>query len=104
VYRIMLRRHLDETRRSWWRVLLVADVPDRPASHDSMVDDRELIAAALRWLPQGQRVAVTLRYCADLSVDETAAVLRCSTGNVKSQTARGLAALRELMGEMAEGV
>jgi RNA polymerase sigma-70 factor (sigma-E family) len=102
VYRIMVRRHLDETRRSWWRVLLAADPPDRPVSDDSGGADRELIVAALRRLPKGQRAAVVLRYCADLSVEGTAAALQCSTGNVKSQTARGLAALRVLLGEMAE--
>jgi DNA-directed RNA polymerase specialized sigma24 family protein len=38
-----------------------------------------------------------LRYYCDLSVDETALVLACSTGTVKSQTARGLEALRRAM-------
>jgi len=33
-----------------------------------------------------------------MSIDDTAAVLRCSAGNVKAQTSRGLESLRELMG------
>ena len=50
--------------------------------------------AALRALPVGQRAVVVLRYYSDLSVEQTAAALGCSTGNVKSQCARGLANLR----------
>jgi len=34
-------------------------------------------------------------------VEATAAALGCSTGTVKSQTARGLATLRELLGDLA---
>ncbi len=40
---------------------------------------------------------LVLRYLEDLDVEETARVLGCSTGNVKSQTARGLEALRRVM-------
>ena len=56
--------------------------------------DRDQIVAALATLPDGQRAVVVLRYFDDLSVDDTAAALRCSAGTVKSQTSRALAALR----------
>ena len=36
-----------------------------------------------------------LRFYCDLSVDETAEILDCTPGTVKSQTARGLETLRE---------
>ncbi len=39
-------------------------------------------------LPPKQRAAVVLRYYEDLSEADTAAVLGCSVGNVKSQTSR----------------
>lgn len=55
--------------------------------------DDELIAA-LQTIPAGQRTVLVLRFFEDLSVEQTAAVLKTSTGNVKSQTSRGLEALR----------
>ncbi|WP_425426866.1 sigma factor-like helix-turn-helix DNA-binding protein [Asanoa hainanensis] len=41
---------------------------------------------------------LVLRFWDDLSVEQVADILRCSTGTVKSQTARGLAALRAVLG------
>jgi RNA polymerase sigma factor (sigma-70 family) len=55
---------------------------------------KELLRRALAEIPPRQRATVVLRYWLQLSVTETAAILRCSEGTVKSQTARGLAALR----------
>ncbi len=50
-----------------------------------------------------RRVAYLLcgecRYYQDLDVAATAEALGCSPGTVKSQTARGLASLRKLLGE-----
>ena len=66
------------------------------------VDDRLLVVAALAELPPRQRATVVLRYYDELSVEETAEVLGCTTGTVKSQTARGLDALRERL--VAAGV
>jgi hypothetical protein len=43
------------------------------------------------------RAAVVLRHLCELSVTETAEALNCTEGTVKSQTARGLAHLRELL-------
>ena len=48
-------------------------------------------------LPAAQRSAVVLRFYEGLSVAEAAAVLGCSTGTVKSNTSRGLAALRRAL-------
>jgi RNA polymerase sigma factor (sigma-70 family) len=45
-------------------------------------------------LPTKQRAAVVLRYYEDLSEADTAAILGCSIGNVKSQTSRAIAAMR----------
>jgi hypothetical protein len=42
---------------------------------------------------------VVLRYWEDQSVEQTAALLGCTTGNVKSQSARALDKLRLLLDE-----
>jgi RNA polymerase sigma-70 factor (sigma-E family) len=56
--------------------------------------ERSTAAAALRALPERQRLAIVLRYYADLSEAEVAAMMGISRGAVKSHTARGMAALR----------
>ncbi|SBT46400.1 SigE family RNA polymerase sigma factor [Micromonospora auratinigra] len=97
VHRILSRRFLDERRRGWSRVLLGDRLPELPAPTESGVEERDVLVTALRSLPPGQRAVVVLRYFGDLSVEATAAALGCSTGNVKSQCARGLAGLREAL-------
>ena len=57
------------------------------------------VADVLATLPARQRAAVVLRYWSQHSVTETAAILRCSEGTVKSQSARGLAALRQALAD-----
>jgi RNA polymerase sigma-70 factor (sigma-E family) len=73
-----------------------ADLPERPVDDVSGRVDPELMRA-LAALPVRMRAAVVLRHVEGLSTEETAAALRCSTGNVKSQTARGLDKLRALL-------
>jgi len=66
----------------------------------ALTDDpvaRDVVVAALRELPARQRIAVVLRYWEDLSVDETAQLMGCSTGTVKSNSSRGLDRLRVLL-------
>jgi RNA polymerase sigma-70 factor (sigma-E family) len=58
------------------------------------VADRDQLLRAARGLPEGQRAVLVLRYFDDLSIEDTARALGCSTGSVKSQTARALSRLR----------
>jgi len=98
VHRVLVNQFLGEKRRPWSRVLLSNRPPDRAIESSSSVEDRDAVRAALAQLGPRQRAALVLRFFCDLSVEDTAAALHCSTGNVKSQTARGLVAMRKLMG------
>ena len=63
------------------------------------VADRDLLLRGLAALPPRQRAVLVLRYFEDLSEAQTALMLGCSVGTVKSQAARGLARLRDITGD-----
>ena len=67
-----------------------------PAAHMNVNDELdETMHRILLGLPQRQRVAIVLRFYEDLSDVQTAAVLGCSPGNVRSLASRGMQTLRE---------
>jgi len=94
------RRVLVTTYTSWLRRRSfterpVADPPDVPSTWTDEPDDRkEELMTALATLPPRMRAAVVLRFYEDLTEADTAAVMGCSVGTVKTQTHRGLARLR----------
>lgn len=96
-----LRRIMVNTHRSWWRARWRRETPTGELPDTVLADfaDGQALAAqvrqALQALPQRQRVALVLRYCADLPEAEVAQLLGCSPGTVKTHTRRGLQALRE---------
>jgi RNA polymerase sigma-70 factor (sigma-E family) len=98
--RTLVRCWVDETRRPHRRERPVADVPDRPVAPP----ERESLAHALAAVPPRQRACLVLRFYDDLSVAETARLLGCTEGTVKSQTSRGLEALRLVLGEPREAL
>ncbi|AXO33413.1 putative RNA polymerase ECF-subfamily sigma factor [Micromonospora sp. B006] len=59
------------------------------------VEQRDLLRRALDGLPARQRAAVVLRFYEDLSEQDTALVMGCSVGTVKSLSSRGLRTLRQ---------
>jgi RNA polymerase sigma-70 factor (sigma-E family) len=96
--RVLVNALIDEKRRIWRRrEQPMAVLPDRPAGAAGDTDADEAIRQALRELPARMRAAVLFRYFYDLDVAETADALGCSTGTVKSQTARGLDRLRTVL-------
>lgn len=106
--RTLLRTCIDEKRRARWRREQLAaadDLPD-PVEPTAVPDpdalsNRDALVKALRTLPPGQRAVLVLRFWEDQSVEETARLLGCTTGTVKSQTARGLTALRAVFASPA---
>jgi RNA polymerase sigma factor (sigma-70 family) len=59
------------------------------------------VRQAINALAPGQRAVLVLRFWADLDIAATAKAMGCTTGTVKSQTARALGRLRELLGDEA---
>ncbi|WP_460499354.1 SigE family RNA polymerase sigma factor [Glycomyces tarimensis] len=94
--RIIANTLIDESRRGWFRREHSYAEPPDDAVDPGTPEDRLTAASALAKLPPRQRATLVLRFWEDLSVEETARILRCSTGTVKSQTARGLQTLRGL--------
>jgi RNA polymerase sigma-70 factor (sigma-E family) len=98
---ILTRLFLDSRRRVRGREHPVAEVPERGVAGGFGEPDSQL-HQALQQVPPKQRAVLVLRYVHDLSIEQTAAELGCSTGNVKSQSVRGLATLREAYGRPVE--
>ena len=96
---MLVRTFLDERRLAWARVRLFREMPEPPPFTDDGSEDRQVVRAALRRVPRRQQAVLVLRFYYDLSVEEVAATLGCTAGTVKSQTSRGLATLRRLLGE-----
>jgi RNA polymerase sigma-70 factor (ECF subfamily) len=61
--------------------------------------DQARVLVAIDELPEPYRAVITHRFLLEMSEQEAAAVLRIRPGTVKSRTSRGLARLRELLGE-----
>ena len=96
---ILVNLYLSEQKSAWWKRISLqrdqfGDVTADPAALGFDTDGSLDMLTALGAVPPRQRAAIVLRYYCDLSVDETADLLACSPGTVKSQTSRGLAALR----------
>jgi RNA polymerase sigma-70 factor (sigma-E family) len=98
VRRIVVRTFLDERRRGWRREQATATLPEEAAVAPGDPEDRIMLLRALAAIPARQRAVLVLRYWEDLDIAATARALGCSTGNVKSQTNRGLRSLRGLLG------
>lgn len=99
--RILYNMAADGWRRrgAWLRKLpLVHASSSQGPGTDAVdaVDLRDALGRALAQLPPRQRAVLVLRYWEELSQAETAELLGCAEGTVKSAAARGLQRLREL--------
>jgi len=71
------------------------DAPAPSAEAEALsAHDRDELLATVNGLPEKLRLAVACRYFLDLSEAETAAVLGCAPGTVKSRLSRALNRLR----------
>jgi len=69
-----------------------------PASGLPDVETNDELMTALAELPDRQRAAIVLRFYADLTEEQTAQVLRCSTGAARALVFRAMGTLRSRMG------
>ena len=81
------RRRTIERRYAERQVVATTEAPPDLSGRDEIRD-------ALMALPIRQRTAVVLRYCEDLSEDQTAELMRCRPAAVRSLVARGVGNLR----------
>jgi RNA polymerase sigma-70 factor (sigma-E family) len=97
VRKTIVRQLIDEHRRPRRREQPHADLPEPATTPPMPLEDRLAIREALAQVPPRQRAVLVLRYYEDCDVAETARLVGCSEGTVKSQAARGLVRLRELL-------
>lgn len=71
-------------------------VPDRVAAEPAPPDRDDALAAAMRALPEKQRVAVACRYLADMAYRDIAELLGNNEAAARRNAADGIAALRRV--------
>lgn len=98
VRRVMVNTHITRWRR-WQARVRLGEPPDSGADHVELrrSEDWDRLRRALVQLPVRQRTVLVLRYYEDLPDAQIADLMRCAPGTVRSQAARGLAALRPLL-------
>jgi RNA polymerase sigma-70 factor (sigma-E family) len=96
-HRTLVNAYLAHSRTRKSGEIPTAILPETRAFAPS-AELRMVLLDALASLPPQARAVLVLRYWEDLSVEQVAAILRCSTGNVKSQSSRALQRLREHLG------
>lgn len=96
--RTLINTYLTDKRLKRSGEIATDRLPERPAESPAP-ETRIVVLNALATLPPKGRAVVVLRYWADMSVEQVAAALGCSPGNVKSQSARALDKLRVVLGD-----
>jgi RNA polymerase sigma-70 factor (sigma-E family) len=92
--RVVVNLWKNRIRRIAYEARARGRLVERPSEGTSL-EGRDEMWAAITRLPPRQRACLVLRFYEDLSVRDTAMLLRCSEGTVKSQTSKALGKLRK---------
>lgn len=106
LYRIVTNQALDFLRKrrevTQEDMSIFETVADTSASMEEMLRDQEMknaLTEAVSRLPENQRKAVTLRYFAGLSVEDTADSMNIATGTVKATCFQAIGNLKKFFSE-----
>jgi RNA polymerase sigma-70 factor (sigma-E family) len=106
-----VRQIMVNEQRSWWRARRireypVAELPERAdaGGQPDGISERDAVWRALLQLAPRTRAVLVLRYWEDRSEAESAELLGCSVGTVKSLASRGLRRLAGVLEESARPV
>jgi RNA polymerase sigma-70 factor (ECF subfamily) len=111
LYRIAVNKSRDELRRRkirrFFSLQTLLDSSDHELASKLAVEPRdnevqELIASALKSLPERFRTVIILKDIDGLSYEEIAEVLQCELGTVKSRLFRARASLRNVLKPLLE--
>ncbi len=103
VRRAMVNTQISEWRRRRLDVYPTDEIPEQRLDDPTWRSDlADVVGRAIERLPARQRATVVLRYYEDLTEAQTAEVMGCSAGAVKSHVSIGLGKLRERMGAAFE--
>jgi RNA polymerase sigma-70 factor, ECF subfamily len=70
-------------------------VASSASQHAVCAEERSMLRAVLKDLPERQREALVLRFFEDLSVEQTAVAMQCAPGTVKATVHQALRSLRQ---------
>ncbi|HWI43062.1 MAG TPA: SigE family RNA polymerase sigma factor [Nocardioides sp.] len=105
-----VRRMVVNAHTSWWRRFRRRESPAAEVRPRETVtgpgdtggpehDERRRLWSACQALPEAQRTAVVLRFYEQLDYDEIAALTGVREGTVRSRVSRGIAELRQQLGQ-----
>lgn len=103
LHRVVMNLTISHVRRRARGAELEGQQAFAPPIREDVHSDDDWLVRVLKGLPKRQREAVFLRYVADLDVEHVAAVMRISTGSVKTHSKRGLDHLREVLPAQTAG-
>lgn len=96
VHRVLINTFTSSRRRSWHRERTVPVMPESAAGDaTASVDQVDAVVRSLARLSDEHRVAIVLRYYANLTEQQMAAALGVAPGTVKSRLSRALTILAD---------